>query len=30
MLKSGKLDPDDPTTITVEWYKRLIANGVIV
>jgi nucleoside-diphosphate-sugar epimerase len=30
MLKSGKLDPNDPTTITVEWYKRLIANGVTV
>jgi nucleoside-diphosphate-sugar epimerase len=29
-LKSGKLDPDDPTTITVEWYKRLISEGVMV
>jgi len=29
-LKSGKLDPDDPTTITVEWYKRLISKGVMV
>jgi nucleoside-diphosphate-sugar epimerase len=29
-LKSGKLDPDDPATITVEWYKRLISEGVLV
>jgi nucleoside-diphosphate-sugar epimerase len=29
-LKSGKLDPDDPATITVEWYKRLISEGVMV
>jgi nucleoside-diphosphate-sugar epimerase len=29
-LKSGKLDPDDPATITVEWYKRLISKGVMV
>jgi nucleoside-diphosphate-sugar epimerase len=29
-LKSGKLDPDDPTTITVEWYKRLISEGFMV
>lgn len=29
-LKSRKLDPDDPATITVEWYKRLISEGVMV
>jgi nucleoside-diphosphate-sugar epimerase len=29
-LKSGKLDLDDPTTITVEWYKRLISEGFMV
>ncbi|WP_448583928.1 NAD-dependent epimerase/dehydratase family protein [Thermocrinis sp.] len=29
-LKSGILDPDDPTTITVEWYKKLISEGVMV
>ncbi len=29
-LKGGKLDPDDPATITVEWYKRLISEGVMV
>ena len=29
-LKSGKLDPDDPATITVEWYKRLISEGILV
>jgi nucleoside-diphosphate-sugar epimerase len=29
-LKSGKLDPDDPATITVEWYKKLISEGVMV
>ena len=29
-LKSGKLYPDDPATITVEWYKRLISEGVMV
>jgi len=29
-LKSGKLDPDDPATITVEWYKRLISEGFMV
>jgi len=29
-LKSGKLNPDDPATITVEWYKRLISEGVMV
>jgi nucleoside-diphosphate-sugar epimerase len=29
-LKSGKLNPDDPTTITVEWYKKLISEGVMI
>lgn len=29
-LKSGKLDPDDPKTITVEWYKHLLRKGVMV
>jgi len=29
-LKSGKLDPDDPKTITVEWYKHLLKEGVLV
>ena len=29
-LKSGKLDPDSETTITVEWYKKLISQGVLV
>jgi nucleoside-diphosphate-sugar epimerase len=29
-LKSAKLNPDDPTTITVEWYKKLISEGVMV
>ncbi|HFC97762.1 MAG TPA: SDR family oxidoreductase [Thermosulfurimonas dismutans] len=29
-LKSGKLDPDDPKTITVEWYKYLLKEGVMV
>ncbi len=29
-LKEGKLDPDDPQTITVEWYKKLIQEGVMV
>jgi hypothetical protein len=29
-LKSGELNPDDPTTITVEWYKKLISEGVMV
>jgi hypothetical protein len=24
------LDPDDPATITVEWYKRLISEGFMV
>lgn len=29
-LKSGKLDSDDPMTITVEWYKKLLKEGVMV
>ena len=29
-LKSGKIDPDDPKTITVEWYKNLLKEGVII
>ncbi len=29
-LKSGKVDPDDPRTITVEWYKNLLREGVMI
>lgn len=29
-LKSGKLNPDDPKTITVEWYKHLLKEGVMI
>jgi nucleoside-diphosphate-sugar epimerase len=29
-LKSAKSNPDDPTSITVEWYKKLISEGVMV
>ncbi|RKX55878.1 MAG: SDR family NAD-dependent epimerase/dehydratase [Thermodesulfobacteriota bacterium] len=29
-LKSGKVDPDDPQTITVNWYKKLLEDGVMV
>ncbi|HHG74675.1 MAG TPA: SDR family oxidoreductase [Persephonella sp.] len=29
-LKSGKVDPDDPRTITVEWYKHLLKEGVMI
>ncbi|WP_448588131.1 NAD-dependent epimerase/dehydratase family protein [Thermocrinis sp.] len=29
-IKSGKLDPKDKSTITVEWYKGLIEKGVMV
>jgi nucleoside-diphosphate-sugar epimerase len=29
-LKEGKVDPDDIKTITLEWYKKLIAEGVEV
>lgn len=29
-LKKGKVNPDDIKTITLEWYKKLISEGVIV
>ena len=29
-IKNGKLNPDDENTITVEWYKKLISQGVLV
>jgi len=29
-IKNGKLNPDDESTITVEWYKKLISQGVLV
>ncbi len=29
-LKTGKVDPDDPKTITVEWYKNLLKKGVMI
>ena len=29
-LNSGKVNPDDPKTITVEWYKYLLKEGVMV
>ena len=29
-LKTGKLNPDDPQTITVEWYKHLLKEGVVI
>ncbi len=29
-LKSGRVDPEDPSTITVEWYKLLIQKGVMI
>ena len=29
-LKSGKVDPDDPRTITVEWYKSLLKEGTMI
>ena len=29
-LKSGKVNPDDPRTITVEWYKSLLKEGVMI
>lgn len=29
-LKSGRLNPDDPKTITVEWYKHLLKEGVMI
>ncbi len=27
-LQEGRVDPDDPRTITVSWYKQLVAQGV--
>ncbi len=27
-LREGRVDPDDPRTVTVAWYKRLLAQGV--
>ncbi len=27
-LQEGRADPDDPRTITVSWYKRLVEQGV--
>ncbi len=27
-LREGRVDPDDPRTVTVSWYKRLLAQGV--
>lgn len=29
-IRSGKVDPNDPRSITVSWYKSLIAQGVMV
>ncbi len=29
-LQSGKADPDDPKTITVEWYKSLLKEGTMI
>ena len=29
-LQSGKVDPDDPRTITVEWYKTLLKEGIMI
>lgn len=29
-LRSGKVDPEDPKTITVEWYKKLLKEGVMI
>jgi hypothetical protein len=27
-LREGRVDADDPRTITVSWYKHLLAQGV--
>lgn len=27
-LREGRVDPDDPRTVTVSWYKQLLAQGV--
>jgi nucleoside-diphosphate-sugar epimerase len=29
-LDSGEVDPNDPSTITLEWYKKLIDDGTMV
>jgi hypothetical protein len=29
-IRNGKLNPDDPTTITVQWYKQLLSEGVML
>jgi nucleoside-diphosphate-sugar epimerase len=29
-LREGEADPDDPRTITVNWYKKLISDGVML
>jgi nucleoside-diphosphate-sugar epimerase len=29
-LKEGKVYPDDPKTITVEWYKKILQEGIMV
>jgi nucleoside-diphosphate-sugar epimerase len=29
-LDSGSLDPNDPTTITLGWYKKILGDGVFV
>lgn len=29
-LKDKKVDPDDPKTMTVNWYKKLLADGVCI
>jgi nucleoside-diphosphate-sugar epimerase len=29
-IRTGKLNPDDPTTITVQWYKKLLNEGVML
>ncbi len=29
-LEAGKVNPDDPRTITVEWYKNLLKEGTMI
>ncbi len=29
-LKEGKLNPDDPMSITVQWYKKILSEGAMV
>ncbi len=29
-LQEGRVDPEDPRTITVSWYKHLLAQGVVL